>query len=238
MKTFNVNYIEAIRNNETISAFHNPMSSTNDNGSLNKSYGTMTSTIDPKLFHKLILDLVLPKVQMIEGNKVTKMSTKIIDGFDCYYTTTDTNDILVCFISENLPIIVPIRVLSELKHFNYDSDDQLKADIKLILDKFHDELLMYKNENSIQTNANDAEDELDDIIQIMNDNIDKFLQRQERVSLLVGRTSRLNNNSSNFKRKAERLQERLWWQKMKNWTLLIFTIILFSSALFIFVYIL
>lgn len=215
------------------------------------------------LFHKIVEDMVIPKVVDNIGNKVTKMSMILLDGYDCYYTTmsstnssspsnsSNNDDILiVCFIKLDIPKILPIRVLSELKQQPFDeieSNIELRVQIGNILDKFHEELINYRNEN-LQNNINhtstaenkttNLDDDIQDVIKIMNDNIDKFLERQERVSLLVDKTTKLNSTSHNFKRKATRIKDRLWWQRMRNSILLIFAIILCLSVLFIFIYVL
>lgn len=213
------------------------------------------------LFHKVIEDMVIPKVIDNIGNKVTKMSMILLDGYDCYYTTMSSNSngnsssgshddvLIVCFIKLDIPKILPIRVLSELKQqpFNeIESNIELRVQVCDILDKFHEELINYRNEtlqannihNSTGNNkTSNLDDDIQDVIKIMNDNIDKFLERQERVSLLVDKTNKLNNTSHNFKKKATRIKNRLWWQKMKNSILLLFAIILCLSVLFIFIYI-
>lgn len=232
MKRFNISYVEIIKNGVSVSSCYENDSST---------YGaTNEGACRPDIFHSLVVDMVVPKVIPVSGNKVTKMSTPLIDGFDCYYTTRDddANTVLVCFTREDIPKILPIRVLSELKHneaHEIDNDNKLSACVGNILDNFHNELIQYKNQNGIK-GGNEAEDDMQEVIQIMNDNIDKFLERQERVSLLVDNTSHLNSNSRSFKRKAIKLKERMWWRRMKNYTLMIFAIILCVSAISMFFY--
>ncbi|GAV48878.1 hypothetical protein ZYGR_0N02830 [Zygosaccharomyces rouxii] len=147
--------------------------------------------------------MVLPKVVPIQGNKVTKLSLHLIDGYECYYTTAPTEDgvgfdVLVSFTRAHVPKILPIRL--------GEHGDGTEADLQ-------------------------------DIFQVMNDNIDKFLQRQERLSLLVDKTSQLNNNSLTFKRKANRIRQRMWWHRAKGITLLIFSIILCIGAFIMFLYV-
>lgn len=229
--TKTVSYVEIIKNGVSLSSCFEK----------DGSYGSIeNSNSRPEVFHSLVVDMVVPKIVPVSGNKVTKMSMTLIDGFDCYYTTRDDDveTALVCFTKEDIPKILPIRVLSDLKRMDgneIDNDDKLSASVGKILDIFHDELIQFRNQNS--SNAGDqAENEIQDVIQIMNDNIDKFLERQERVSLLVDKTSQLNNNSQSFKRKAVKLKERMWWRRMKNYTLLAFAIILCVSAVAMFFY--
>lgn len=246
MKRFNISYLEILKDGKQISNYFEPKADNdNDNyGSTNERSLPLT----PSVFHKLIEDLVLPKVVSLEGNKVTKVAPTLIDDYDCYYSTSnETNLIYVCFTKVDTPKILPIRILSDLKQEEYDKNDsniELRVHVGEILDKFHEELLTFKKKNTINNGypngevGDETENDIQDVIQIMNDNIDKFLQRQERVSLLVDKTSKLNSSSNGFRRKTTRINDRLWWQRMKNTTLLIFTVILVTSALFIFYYVL
>lgn len=251
MKRFNVSYVEVIKNGETISSCFQPFQK-------NENYGTITSAneqITPVIFHNLIMDMVLPKVVPIKGNKVIKMSMNLIDGFDCFYSTDDHDPktVYVCFTLVDIPKILPIRILSGLQEYESNGTNELlSSHVGQILDSFHEELVEYRNQtlnssgngqssngngqNTISDIGDATEDQIKDVIQIMNDNIDKFLERQERVSLLVDKTSQLNSSSNKFRRKAVNIKEIMWWQKVKNITLLTFTIILFVSAAFMFFY--
>ncbi|CCD23239.1 Nyv1p NDAI_0B02040 [Naumovozyma dairenensis CBS 421] len=235
MKRFNVSYVEVTKDGNTISSCYD----SNDGNFGRNTYGSIlnNSIPTPDIFHKLIHDMVLPKVIPVIGNKVTKVSLDLIDGFDCYYTTDEDDKVLICFTQVDIPKILPIRLLSELKgeKKNNYSNNELGAHVGKILDEFHEELMSYKNDSGQEGDT--TEDDIQDIIKIMNNNIDKFLERQERISLLVDKTSQLNDNSHNFKKKAARIKERMWWQRMKNTTLLMFAIILTISALFIFFYV-
>lgn len=235
MQRFNVSYVEVIQDGQTLASCfqaNEPEQGSSKYGSLGDSVAT------PQLFHKLTDDMVLPKVVPVEGNKVTKVSLHLIDGYDCYYTTATSGEqlkVFVCFTKTIIPKILPIRLLSELKGQTaaLNSDDELSMKVGEILDAFHDELRSYSSENGNES-GEAAENDLQDIVQVMNDNIDKFLQRQERISLLVDKTSQLNSNSNTFKRKANRIKQRMWWHRVKNITLLVFAVILFISAIVLF----
>lgn len=237
MQRFNVSYVELIRGGSTVASCYQAV----ELGEGSSKYGSVGDAMaTPELFHRLTGDLVVPKVVPVEGNKVTKVSGPLIDGYDCYYTTTATASeadftVFVCFTRTVIPKILPIRLLSDLKTQNegITGDDELNLKVGEILDSFHDELRAYSNENGTES-GEAAESDLQDIVQVMNDNIDKFLQRQERISLLVDKTSQLNNNSHAFKRKANRIKQRMWWHRVKNITLLVLALILFVSAIVFF----
>merc|ERR1719357_559627 len=46
-------------------------------------------------------------------------------------------------------------------------------------------------------------------------NIDKVLDRGEKIELLVDKSDNLNAHANQFKRRAKTLKNRLWWQNVK-----------------------
>lgn len=208
-------YVEIIRGGDTVSKDYQEESQLGY-GSVGKAGRSAT----PELFHTLVRDIVLPKVVPTDGNKVTKVSTTAIDGFDCYYTTIN-DTIIVCFATVETPKILPLRILTDLKPLNNENNDQLHSNIEDITKQFHQELLSYHDSSTTEA----TETDLQQIIDIMNDNIDKFLQRQERISLLVDKTSQLNNSSYNFKRKAVKIKRKLWWKNFKLCSTIVFVVI-------------
>lgn len=227
MKHFQISFVEVFDNDNTISQYSHPTE--RPDLTRQQSYGTISSNaVTPDIFHKLIKDLVLPKVISVDGNKVTKVNMEMIDGYDCYYSTMGTR-VYVCFTKKETPKILPIRLLCDLKSNETDvfDDDKLKFHINETLNLFHEELMAIRNENNGSTSTTeDAEEDLKDIVHIMNDNIDKFLQRQERISLLVDKTSQLNSNSTAFKQRAIKIKRKMWWHNLKGWSCLFFSLII------------
>ena len=50
---------------------------------------------------------------------------------------------------------------------------------------------------------------------IMLDNIDKVLERGDRLELLVGKTATMEGNTMRFKRQARRFRNTMWWRNVK-----------------------
>lgn len=238
MKRLNVSYVEVVKDGTTVASCFEASDPLTPGSTQYGSVGDSAAT--PDLFHRLVNDMVIPKVVPVEGNKVTKLSLHLMDGYECYYTTTPTDEnnglkVFVCFTKHLIPKILPIRLLSGLKQeeASINSDKDLGFKVGQIVDEFHEELRSFSNEQG-SGSAEATESDLQDILQVMNDNIDKFLQRQERISLLVDKTSQLNNNSHTFKRKTNRIKQRMWWHRVKNITLLVFAVILTLSAIIFF----
>ncbi|CAO3587257.1 unnamed protein product [Absidia cylindrospora] len=54
----------------------------------------------------------------------------------------------------------------------------------------------------------------------MQDNIDKVMNRGERLDDLRGKTEDLNATAGNFKRGANQVRRRMWWKDLK-WKIII-----------------
>ena len=50
---------------------------------------------------------------------------------------------------------------------------------------------------------------------IMLDNIDKVLERGDRLELLVDKTATMEGNTMRFKRQARRFRNTMWWRNVK-----------------------
>jgi vesicle-associated membrane protein 7 len=50
---------------------------------------------------------------------------------------------------------------------------------------------------------------------VMIDNIDKVLQRGDRLALLVEKTSTLQGNTIRFRRQTQRFRNTQWWRNFK-----------------------
>lgn len=222
MKRYSVSYVEVWNGSDVLASW----------SCENQNYGSIESDIrDPKkgTFHRLIKDLVIQTVKTLPGNKVTKSATKLIEAYDCYYTTAEDGKVIICFVKENVPKILPLRLLSDLKDLKNDNDKQLGANIEEVSNNFHQELLSYRTEG--HETAASTEAELQRIIEIMNDNIDKFLQRQERISLLVDNTNQLNENSFKFQRKSSRIMRKMWWNNAKIYSTVAAIVLVILGAL-------
>jgi len=58
------------------------------------------------------------------------------------------------------------------------------------------------------------------------ESIDKILERQEKIELLVSRSQVLSESASSFRRDAEQLRRLVWWGNVKKMALLISIVVL------------
>lgn len=77
-----------------------------------------------------------------------------------------------------------------------------------------------------------ARKEIDNVRDIMTENIERVLERGERIDLLVDKTDRLGGNARDFRVRSRGLRRRLWWKNVKVMVLLVI-VILFLIYLFV-----
>ncbi|EWC44324.1 hypothetical protein DRE_01150 [Drechslerella stenobrocha 248] len=80
-------------------------------------------------------------------------------------------------------------------------------------------------------NARHLQAEIDAVRGIMTENIERVLERGERIDLLVDKTERLGEGARGFRVGARKLRRQMWWKDMKLmvllWVVVIFLIYLF-----------
>ncbi|KAI9930590.1 hypothetical protein ASPWEDRAFT_27108 [Aspergillus wentii DTO 134E9] len=77
-----------------------------------------------------------------------------------------------------------------------------------------------------------ARREIDSVRDIMTENIERVLERGERIDLLVDKTDRLGGSAHDFRIRSRGLRRRMWW---KNTKLMILLVIVVIFLMYIFV---
>lgn len=70
-----------------------------------------------------------------------------------------------------------------------------------------------------------AQQEIDGVREIMTENIERVLERGERIDLLVDKTDRLGHNARDFRVRSRGLRRRMWWKNVKLMVLLVLVVI-------------
>jgi vesicle-associated membrane protein 7 len=77
-----------------------------------------------------------------------------------------------------------------------------------------------------------AQQEIDDVRDIMSENIERVLERGERIDLLVDKTDRLGGSARDFRVRSTGLRRRMWWKNVKLMALLV-VVVIFLLYLFV-----
>lgn len=77
--------------------------------------------------------------------------------------------------------------------------------------------------------------EMSQVRSVMIDNIEKVLERGDRLSLLVEKTSTLQGGSVRFRRQSRRYKNTVWWQNVKLLFLIIICVLIIIYVVLAFV---
>ncbi|KAM7452605.1 hypothetical protein ABFA07_000255 [Porites harrisoni] len=73
--------------------------------------------------------------------------------------------------------------------------------------------------------------EVNEVKGVMTQNIEKVLERGERIDVLVGKAEELDNSAQSFHRQSTRLRKQMWWQNKKMCLLLIFVLLVIIGVI-------
>ena len=74
--------------------------------------------------------------------------------------------------------------------------------------------------------------QVDEVKGIMVKNIERVLERGEKLDILVNKTEELDRSASTFKKNTRQLQQKMWWKNVK-WIVVIVIVILLLLAIII-----
>ncbi|GAM37987.1 hypothetical protein TCE0_033f08369 [Talaromyces pinophilus] len=77
-----------------------------------------------------------------------------------------------------------------------------------------------------------ARREIDSVRDIMTENIERVLERGERIDLLVDKTDRLGGSAHDFRMRSRGLRRKMWWKNVKVMVLLV-VVVVFLIYLFV-----
>ncbi|KAJ4301810.1 hypothetical protein N0V90_003904 [Kalmusia sp. IMI 367209] len=70
-----------------------------------------------------------------------------------------------------------------------------------------------------------AQREIEGVREIMTENIERVLDRGERLDLLVDKTGRLGDSANEFRVRSRGLRRRMWWKNVKLMVLLVLVVV-------------
>ncbi|PVU86126.1 hypothetical protein BB559_006022 [Furculomyces boomerangus] len=63
--------------------------------------------------------------------------------------------------------------------------------------------------------AREVQQQVDEVVGIMQENINKVMEREERLDTLQTKTEELNEGARQFRRGATQVRKKMWWRDMK-----------------------
>jgi vesicle-associated membrane protein 7 len=76
------------------------------------------------------------------------------------------------------------------------------------------------NDNPAADSFGKVKGQIEDVKGVMVENIEKVLQRGEKIELLVDKTEALNQSAKKFQKASKSLKQAMWWKNVKMWLLI------------------
>lgn len=148
--------------------------------------------------------------------------TYVYDGHTFNYVFQDDLCFL-CVSDASCGAEIPVAFLDDLKgkFFNTynkapSAGSSREADCTRLLKQLIDKVNQ-REATAIQR----MERDLEDVTEIMKDNINKVMERSERLEVLVDKASLLGVDTKSFRKAATKMKRSVWWQSFKPYCALI-----------------
>jgi len=142
----------------------------------------------------------------------------------------------ICMTDQDMKLRVPYAFLFDINNrFRATFRETVKTAGNLSMNEsfsrvIKDRLEFFSNDRNADK-ITKIKGEVEDAKAIMVQNIDKVLERGERIEVLVSKTEDLNVQATSFKKKSTTLKKKMWWQNCRlTLVIIIITLALVGGA--------
>jgi len=151
--------------------------------------------------------------------KITDAETKISYVYDTFmfHIVAEGGFVYLCMADQDFGRRVPFQFLNAVKDiFRAQFADRGRTAIAYGLNKQFAPILKQEMERAPeQDRVSQVKQEIEEVKGVMVHNIEKVLQRGDRIELLVDKTEALDNQAQTFKKRATKLKSAMWWKNAK-----------------------
>jgi vesicle-associated membrane protein 7 len=174
--------------------------------------------------------------------KIPTKNTKVSYLYDNYifHICVDNKYTFFCMSEKEFGNRIPFMFLDDIKQrFQQTYGDKAQNALAFSLNGDFGRVLQRQMEYYSNTEKSDkltkVKGQIQEVRDIMIDNIEKVLDRGEKIDLLVDRTQDLSESAQHFRYKSKKLKNTMWWRNVKLIAILIFILlaILFVIVWFI-----
>ncbi|GMG98989.1 hypothetical protein Nepgr_000829 [Nepenthes gracilis] len=180
--------------------------------------------------------------QILEKIPATNADSHVSYSQDRYIFHVKRTDGLtvLCMADDTLGRRIPFAFLEDIhqKFVRTYGRAVLTAQAYAMNDEFSRVLSQQMEYYSNDPNAdrmNRLRGEMNQVRNVMIENIDKVLDRGDRLELLVDKTANMQGNTFRFKRQARRFRSTVWWRNVKLLVALIFILLVIIYIVLAFV---
>ncbi|KTW28457.1 hypothetical protein T552_01718 [Pneumocystis carinii B80] len=190
---------------------------------------------------KALVCLVLEKIRSNEETRLTYLYKSYMIHYICTPIVPMGNLTYLCITSDEIGRRVPFALLGEIKQY-FGSNFSMCDIFELPLSSFsfvNEEIskkvdaIMNGEDGVIMVDmARVVHKEIEQVKSAMMENIERVLERGERIELLVDRTQNMNETAFSFSKRSTYLRRRILWESIKT-TVILSLVVLFLLYLLI-----
>ncbi|CAG8565409.1 9512_t:CDS:2 [Ambispora gerdemannii] len=170
--------------------------------------------------------------------KIPPNNSKLTYVYDRYLFHYICEDGLtyMCMADDSFGRRIPFAFLADIKErfLNTYSKDRTNTALPYGMNEFSKVIAKQMEYFSTNPNADrikQVHGEIEQVKDVMVHNIERVLERGERIELLVDKTDSLNLQAFAFRKRSTALKRSMWWKNTKLMILLVFVIILIIYGL-------
>ncbi|XP_046844734.1 vesicle-associated membrane protein 7-like [Xenia sp. Carnegie-2017] len=175
--------------------------------------------------------------------KAPRQDTKCtyISGSYHFHVMVQENLIYICMTDEEMGKRLPYMFLEEIKRrFCVGSLKQrartalsyeLKRDFQQVLSSQMEAFNSRREGGASSDQLSRVRQDVEDVKGVMTQNIEKVLERGERIDTLLDKTEELDSSASTFRTNAVRVRRKMWWQNTKMCLILIAVILIILTVI-------
>eukprot|EP01103_Thecamoeba_quadrilineata_P016130 TRINITY_DN5311_c0_g1_i1.p1 TRINITY_DN5311_c0_g1~~TRINITY_DN5311_c0_g1_i1.p1 ORF type:complete len:226 (+),score=40.21 TRINITY_DN5311_c0_g1_i1:42-719(+) len=139
----------------------------------------------------------------------------------------------LCMSDEDFGQIVPFSFLNDIQNrfkAAYGNLGKTAAPFSMNEDfsRILQNQMTYFSTSQSSTKIQKIKGDVDELKSVMVENIEKVVDRGERIELLVGQTETLQNHAIEFKKQSSILKKKMWWKNVKLLIILFFLLLIIS----------
>jgi len=165
-------------------------------------------------------------------DKIPATNSKMSYVYDRYlfHYIAENGLVFMCMADEDFGRRVPFAFLEDVKNrFKSAYGDRGRTAMAYGMNEEFSRVLSrqmdYYSNNPGADRINEVRGEIAAVKDVMVHNIEKVLERGERMELLVDKTDSLNQQAFQFKKKSTQLKRAMWWKNTKLMLLLVFIVL-------------
>lgn len=185
-----------------------------------------------KLLYSVVArgSVVLAECSLVSGNAhmlAVRILEKLNSSEDIRVSYAQDRHMFHCMVSDGISYIVvaeeafgrriPFGFLEDIRQrfmaaYSERINEAVAYEMNAAFSKVLSERMLYYSNDPSADTINRVKAEVGEVKKIMVENIEKVLERGEKLDLLVDKTEVLQEGANTFRREARRVKQVLWWR--------------------------